>query len=187
MDTSLSVAQIAIIAIAVVVVIAIIAVVLARRNSKRLRSRFGPEYGRAIEERGNQQQAEAHLHAREERVRKYHLTPVSLEDRERFRAAWKRVQAIFVDNPRDATASADDLLGEVMTARGYPAGDFDQRLEDLSVDHANGVQNYRAAHEVAARHLRGEANTEDMRQAMIQYRNLLEELLGAHEELRAAS
>ena len=188
MDTSLGATQIIIIAVAVVVVLALVAAVfMARGRSRGLRSRFGPEYGRAVEESGSRRQAEAQLHAREKRVSKYHLKELPAEEKERFRAEWKRLQAKFVDNPKDATASADELLGQVMTARGYPGGDFQQRLEDLSVDHASTVQNYRAAHDVVMRHSRGEASTEDLRQAMIHYRSLLEELLGSQPELQAAS
>jgi hypothetical protein len=191
MLTSLSTVQLVIICVAIAVVVAIIvagvAFISSRASSRRLRSRFGPEYGRAVEESGSQHKAEGRLHAREQRVRKYHLKPLTAQEKERLRAAWKRVQVKFVDSPKDATASADDLLGQAMTARGYPAGDFQQRLEDLSVDHGGAVQNYRTAHDLAARHSRGEASTEDMRQAIIQYRTLLEELLGEDQELQAAS
>jgi hypothetical protein len=175
-----------IVALVIIVVLAAI-LYLRSQSSRRLKSKFGPEYGRAIEERGGAREAEASLHARESRVKKYRLKSLTVEDKERFAAAWRRVQARFVDNPRDATASADDLLGQVMSARGYPEGDFDQRLEDLSVDHAQTVQNYRAAHEAVLRHTRGEASTEDMRKAMIDYRALIDDLVGEPALLQTAS
>jgi hypothetical protein len=186
MDTN----TIEIAAIVAVVVIAILAAAIffARsRNSERLRSRFGPEYVRAVAESGDQHSAEAQLQVRAARVRQYQLHPLSVEDTERFGAAWRRIQARFVDDPRDAAEKADGLLGEVMSARGYPDDDFDQRLEDLSVDHAETVQEYRIAHDVAEKHARGDASTEDMRQAMIRYRTLFAELLGEPAPLKAAS
>ena len=179
----------------VVLALIVIATVVAiafylRTRTQHLRDRFGPEYERAVEQSGGQRQGEAQLQAREKRVREYGLKPLSQAERDRFDAEWRRVQAMFVDSPKDATVQADMLLGKVMTARGYPENaDFDQRLEDLSVDHAQSVQNYRAAQDVAQRHARGDASTEDMRQAMIHYRALFDELVGEAETptLKAAS
>jgi|SRR5579872_1410319 len=185
MDTN----TIEIAAVVAVVIILVIAAALFIRSqtTRRLKSRFGPEYTRAVDESGGAREAEAQLQARAARVRKYHLQPLAAEDKTRFGAAWRDIQSRFVDDPRDATASADDLLGQVMSARGYPDGDFDQRLEDLSVDHAQTVQNYRAAHEVVLRHSRGEASTEDLRKAMIDYRALVDDLVGEPAALEAAS
>ena len=163
--------------IAILVVIGI-AVAVMRTRTERLRSRFGPEYVRAVEDTGGQRQAEAALQARAARVRKYDLKPLSAEDRTRFGADWQKIQAQFVDDPPGAARAADGLLGDVMSARGYPMADIDQRLEDLSVDHGDAVQNYRLARDIVAKHARGDAGTEDMRQAMIHYRTLIEDLLG---------
>src|SRR5205085_7002437 len=124
-----------------------------------------PEYGRVVDETGGERKAQAQLKARVERVTQYGLRPLSPEDRQRFEGQWREVQTRFVDDPKGAAAQADDLLGRVMTARGYPEGDFGHRIEDLSVDHAQKVQDYRAAHEAVLAHARGEAGTEDMRQA----------------------
>jgi hypothetical protein len=174
--------------VAVVILVAIAAIFFVRSQSrKRLKSRFGPEYSRAVEESGGAREAEAQLQARAARVKKYRLTPLTTEDKTRFAAAWRGIQARFVDDPRDATAGADELLGQVMSARGYPDGDFDQRLEDLSVDHAQTVQNYRSAHDVALKHNRGEASTEDLRRAMIDYRALVDDLIGEPAALTATS
>lgn len=161
-----------------VLVIVGAALLWRRQTSERLRSRFGPEYVRAVEDAGGQRQAEAALQTRAARVRKYELRPLTAEDRDRFSESWRQVQAQFVDDPRAAAQSADDLLGEVMSLRGYPAADFGQRLEDLSVDHGDAVQNYRVARDIVQRNARGDAGTEDMRQAMIHYRTLFEDLLG---------
>ena len=150
---------------------------LRDRRSRQLRSRFGPEYSRAVEETGDRGKAETRLHRREKRVESLAIHPLASEDRARYVAAWRKVQAEFVDNPKDAVTRADELLGEVMVARGYPVSDFDQRSADLSVDHPMVVQNYRAAHDIALRHQRGEAGTEELRQAMIHYRALFDELV----------
>ena len=161
-----------------VLVVAAVAMAWLRYRTGRLRSQFGPEYVRAVEDAGGQRQAESALQARAARVRKYQLRPLSLDDAERFAAAWRQTQAKFVDDPAGAAAGADNLLGEVMSARGYPTADIDQRLEDLSVDHGDAVQNYRLAREIVSKHARGDAGTEDMRQAMLHYRTLFEDLLG---------
>jgi len=165
----------------VVAVLVVIGGALAwRRHTKeQLRSRFGPEYVRTVEETGGERQAEAALQTRAARVRKYNLRPLGPEDQQRYAAAWRRVQARFVDDPRAAAGEADDLLGQVMAARGYPPADAEQRLEDLSVDHGEAVQNYRIARDVTAKQAEGGASTEDMRQAMIHYRTLFDDLLGA--------
>jgi hypothetical protein len=112
-----------------------------------------------------------------ERVETLNIIPLSYKDREMYEAQWKDVQAGFVDDPGGAVEKADDLVGEVMAARGYPVGDFEQRAADLSVNHASEVDNYRAAHDIAQRQERGDANTEDQRQAMVHYRALFDDLL----------
>jgi len=157
------------------------------RRSKQLRSRFGPEYSRALEEAGDRQQAEAWLQRREKRVHSFDIRPLSAEDKARYLASWRKVQADFVDDPTDAVNRADALLGDVMAARGYPVSDFQQRSADLSVDHPVVVQNYRAAHDIALKHRRGEAGTEELRQAMIHYRALFDELVRTTETAHATA
>ncbi|HEX9159212.1 MAG TPA: hypothetical protein VF835_03210 [Rhizomicrobium sp.] len=165
-----------------VAIIALLAIAVAAyfywqtRQSKHLQSRFGPEYGRTVEEIGDRRKAEAALHKREARVEKFNIRPLAPEERARYVASWRKVQADFVDNPKAAVAHADELLGAVMGARGYPVSDFDQRSADLSVDYPELVQNYRAGHDIALRERRGEANTEDLRRAMIHYRALFDEI-----------
>jgi hypothetical protein len=106
-----------------------------------------------------------------------HIRPLAPGDRARFVESWERVQARFVDGPGSAVADADRLLGDVMSTRGYPVSDFEQRAADISVDHPRVLENYRAAHRGAIRHTEGHASTEDLRQAMIHYRTLFEELV----------
>ena len=185
----MSATELIIIAVIVLLLVAGAALFIRERRSRALRERFGPEYRRAVEESGAQSKGEADLAAREKRVRKYKLRSLTPDERQRCLAEWRTIQARFVDNPKDAAAKADDLLGRVMSARGYPDGDFDQRLEDLSVDHGETVQNYRAGHDVMLRRTRGDATTEDMRQAIIHFRTLFDELVGDGEAppMRAAS
>jgi hypothetical protein len=148
-----------------------------KRRTRRLRTQFGgAEYTRAVKEGGGQRQAEAALDKRAERVEGLHIRPLA-PDRARFVESWSRVQARFVDSPGGAVTDADQLLGDVMSTRGYPVGDFEQRAADISVDHPSVLANYRAAHQSALRQTEGQASTEDLRQAMIHYRTLFEELV----------
>lgn len=147
------------------------------RRTADLKSTFGTEYDRTVHEVGNEGKAETALAARQKRVASYTIKPLPADMRDHFVETWRKVQAQFVDDPKYSVTRADDLLGEVMSARGYPVRDFDQRAEDLSVDHAEVVQNYRSAHDIAIQHSRGEASTEDLRTAMIHYRALFDDLV----------
>lgn len=164
-----------------VVVVAIVAVIAwslgQRRRSARLRERFGPEYDRTVEQTGKQSKAEAELESRQERVESLDIRPLGADDRDRFRERWRIVQATFVDDPASAVTDADALIGEVMRARGYPVGDFEQRAADISVDHPQVVDHYRTAHQIAIRQRTGEADTEQLRQAMVHERALFADLL----------
>ncbi len=176
--SDLSTAQIAAIIAFIVLVGGVIVYQLQKRRTETLRRRFGEaEYENAIMERGGRRQAEATLDERAKRVHSLHLRTLSERDRLRFSSAWAQVQAHFVDGPAGAVAEADQLLGDVMAARGYPVGDFEQRAADISVDHPVVTQNYREAHAIAINHLNGKATTEDLRRAMIHYRALFEELV----------
>lgn len=150
-----------------------------RRRSEHLRDRFGPEYDRAVEAKGDRAKAEADLAQREKRVEKLNIRPLEPNERRDFIDRWSQVQARFVDDPPRAVAFADALLGDVMKARGYPVSDFEQRAGDISVDHPVVVEHYHKAHDIALRHQNGKASTEDLRQAMIHYRALFDNLVGA--------
>jgi hypothetical protein len=174
-------AWIAIIAAVVVVAIAIAGMFYMRkRRTQTLRSHFGPEYDRAIHEYGNQQKAEDALASRQKRMERVHIRSLGPGERDRFAEHWHVVQTKFVDDPAGSIAEADRLVCDLMVARGYPMSDFDRRAEDISVDHPRVVQHYRAAHDVAMRHSKGQASTEDLRKAMVYYRDLFDELLEAH-------
>ena len=178
-----------IIAVAAIVAAGIATVLLLRkRRSVKLKSKFGDaEYARAMKDSGNRGRAEAGLKERALRVAGFHVRPIVTADRTRFEDTWRRIQARFVDGPSGAVAEADQLLGQVMSARGYPVSDFEQRAADISVDHPLVMENYRTAHEIALRQVKGQANTEDLRQAMIHYRTLFEELVNEPDLARMKS
>lgn len=178
----LTATQIAIIVAVIVVIIGVVVYFLQRRRSERLREHFGPEYDRAVAEGGGRRHAESVLEQRTERVKKFHIRPLTAEDKERFTEQWDRVQAHFVDAPAGAVAEADQLLGDIMATCGYPMGDFEQRAADISVDHPIVTQNYRSAHEIALRQAKGQASTEDLRRAMIHYRALFDDLVNERRE-----
>ena len=186
--SAVSTTQIAI-AIAVVVMVAAgIAIwfFTSKRRTERLRTQFGAaEYTRAVKEGGSRRKAEAVLGERAERVEGLHIQPLAAGDRARFVESWAKVQARFVDGPGGAVSDADQLLGDVMSKRGYPVSDFEQRVADISADHPLVLDNYRAAHHTAVRQKQGQASTEDLRQAMIHYRTLFEELVAEPEAARA--
>jgi hypothetical protein len=180
-----------VIVIAVVVIVAVgIGIWLSarKRRTARLRTQFGgAEYTRAVKEGGGQRKAEAALDKRSDRVEGLHIRKLGAGDRARFVESWRRVQARFVDGPGGAVTEADQLLGDVMATRGYPVSDFEQRAADISVDHPLVLENYRSAHEIATRQTRGQASTEELRQAMIHYRTLFDELVSEPEVARAAA
>lgn len=170
--------------ILIVVVIAIAAAagwyVYRRERSRRLFSRFGPEYDRAVERYGSRARAEEELVARQHRMEKVHIRPLSEADRDRFSAQWQQTQTHFVDDPPGTIHEADRLVCDLMRARGYPVTDFERQAEDLSVDHPLVIKNYRLAHEIAERQDAADATTEDLRQALVHYRELFDELLEVH-------
>src|SRR5580658_637926 len=148
-----------------------------KKQSQRLQQRFGPEYDRAMTEFGSRTKAESALMAREKRVEHLDIVPLAPAEAARFTQAWSALQGRFVDNPKEVVVQADQLIRELMLKRGYPMGDFDLRAADISVDHPAVVENYRAAQAIAARDERGEADTEELRKAVVHYRALFDELL----------
>jgi hypothetical protein len=162
----------------VIVLLALLAFFAGRqRRSRKLQETFGPEYDRTVTETGDRRAAEAELLERTERREQFDIVPLEPEARDRYVEAWRHTQAQFVDEPAEATREADRLITSVMRDRGYPVDDFEQRAADLSVDHPQVVDDYRAAHAIAAANDRSEASTEDLRQALVHYRSLFEDLL----------
>jgi hypothetical protein len=167
-----------IIIIAILVVAAIVAAVVYDTRRRRLRQRFGPEYDRLVEETGSRTKAEAELANRQRRVAGLDIRPLDPAARARYSQGWAAIQERFVDTPQDAVMAAQRLVMTVMKERGYPTEGGDQMLADLSVDHANVLDHYRAAYDISQRAADNAATTEDLRQAMIHYRALFQDLLG---------
>jgi hypothetical protein len=150
-------------------------------RSRRLRRQFGPEYEQTLQETGNRRVAERELEHRRHRIEKVTLRDLGAEERREFGNRWRRIQVEFVDRPQEAVEAADKLVSEVMLARGYPGGDFRQRLADASVDHADVTADYRQARNIAEKSRQGQATTEELRQSLVCYRNIFQEMLGIEE------
>jgi hypothetical protein len=169
---------VAIIIIVAVVVVAALAFMFSRKQrSEHLQDQFGPEYERVVADTGSRHDAEQELATREKRRSALDIRPLERDVRDDYAAAWDHVQAGFVDSPNDAVGDADRLVHQVMRDRGYPVDEFDQRAADISVDHPEVVSDYRAAHAISVRNDEGDASTEDLRQAMVHYRSLFDDLL----------
>jgi hypothetical protein len=153
-------------------------VVARRRRSERLHDRLGPEYDRTVQAMGGERKARTELQERRKHVEALDIRPLSVSERERYLADWTAVQSKFVDAPGQAIVDADRLIMQVMQTRGYPVSDFDQQAADISVNYPALVSNYRAARELAVKNDQHLADTEELRQAMIHYRSLFEELVG---------
>src|SRR5690348_9828875 len=159
------------IVIAAVVVVAVIAMAARQRRTTALRQRFGPEYDRAVKDRQGRRPAEADLRDREKQRAQLDIRPLPEDIRMRFAEAWRDVQARFVDQPSEAVVAADRLVHSVMETRGYPMGDFDAQADLVSVDHPDVVENYRFAHGIRERAQAQRASTEDLREALLRYRD----------------
>ena len=171
-----------VIVIAVVVVVALIAMAARRRRTTALRQRFGPEYDRTVEAREDRRTAEADLREREKQRARLDIRPLPEDMRARFGQEWQNLQERFVDQPSEAVVAADRLVYSVMETRGYPMGDFDAQADLVSVDHPEVVENYRFAHGIRERAQAQQASTEDLREALLRYRSLFDELLRAHDD-----
>ena len=167
--------------IAAIIILAAVGWTMYRKKrSRELRTRFGPEYDRAFRQYGESAKAEDALLARQRRMEKVSIRPLTDAERERFANSWNGIQSRFVDDPSGTIRQADQLVADVMVARGYPMSDFNRRAEDISVDHPHVVSNYRTAHEIAQADETGQASTEDLRKAVVCYRMLFDELLETH-------
>lgn len=178
------------IAAAVVLLVLILAAIGAfiqrrRERTLALRNRFGSEYDRAVLKHGSAREAEGKLADRETRVEALKIRELGVTERERFVAEWHMAQSRFVDHPRMAVTEADDLINALLEARGYPQASFEQRAADVSVNYPRVMENYRVAHSVAVRLGQVEATTEELRTAMIQYRDIFDDLLQAPKSIEA--
>jgi hypothetical protein len=174
----MSTAGIVIIVVLVVIVLAVVGWFVAQdRRRRQLRERFGPEYDRTVDEQGNRRDAERELTLREERHAKLDIKPLSNTDRDRYAQQWTLIQQQFVDRPEHAVVEADRLVTVVMGERGYPTEGYHQQVSDLSVRHANTLDHYRSAHAIKTRNDDSRVATEELREAMVHYRSLFEDLL----------
>jgi len=163
---------VAIVVVAAIILIGVIAAALRSQRSRKLQERFGPEYDRVA--------ADA-----PKRREEFDIRPLDARDRDRYRTQWRDTQAEFVDEPATALRRADSLIQNVMRDRGYPVDDFDTRAADLSVDHPSVVENYRAGHAIATANEQGNAGTEELRQALMHYRALFDELIESRDREEA--
>lgn len=169
-----------------VVLAVVVWLIVQRTRSLRLKRRFGPEYDLTVSEFHSRAKAESELMKREDRVARLKIVPLTPTDAARFSQAWNELQSRFIDNPKGVVAQADQLVRQLMEERGYPMGDFESRAADISVDHPGVVATYRVAQAIAISDARGEADTEELRKAVIYYRTLFDELLGvAHDRVPA--
>ncbi len=182
---NLSVNVLIAIVVGLIVIGVLVLATVQHQRTTRLKRRFGPEYAAAVTQYGSRSKAEAELAKREARVSRMRLVPLSAADAARFSQAWRALQGRFVDNPKGVVSEADQLVRELMTKRGYPMGDFDRLAADLSVDHPTVVSNYRAARTIAVLDERGEADTEQLRKAVVHYRTLFDELLEIRRSMTA--
>ncbi|HEY6595195.1 MAG TPA: hypothetical protein VI011_14045 [Asanoa sp.] len=174
----MSTTQILVLVIVIVLVVAIAVFAWTAVRRRGLRERFGPEYDRVVAETDSRTAAERELRERERRHAELTLTPLSEESRARYAQAWQELQAQFVDDPARAVGQADELVTRLVAERGYPTEDYEDQLAHLSVEHARTLGHYRDAHEIHLRNERGEASTEQLRQAVVHYRTLVADLLG---------
>jgi hypothetical protein len=151
---------------------------IRRRNTKKFRAQYGEEYDLAIKKSGSEKKAQSELQGREKHIDKMDIRPLSDVEKEQYHKEWTAVQADFVNEPGKAIGAADHLIMEVMQLRNYPVSDFNQRAADVSIRYPELVKDYRAARDIAIKNTDQKATTEEMRQAMISYRSLFDELVG---------
>ncbi|MGA2489794.1 MAG: hypothetical protein ABSF99_06350 [Anaerolineales bacterium] len=168
--------------IAVVLVLVILGAILGsifarRQRSKRYSDKYGPDYGHTVKTMGNEKKAQTEMDERQKHVETLNIRSLSLSERERYLAEWKAVQSKFIDQPGPATVEADHLIMEVMQLRNYPVSEFEQRAADISINYPELVSNYRLARAIAIKNERHQADTEELRQALVYYRSLFNELL----------
>ena len=183
----MSTAQVTILVIVIVAVVLLVAVAVVFNRRRALRQRFGPEYDRVVESADDRRAAERELRERERRHAELELRPLDPAAHERYTQSWEEIQVRFVDAPEQAVGQADELVTRLIAERGYPTGDYDDQLSHLSVEHSRTLDHYRQAHDINERNARGEATTEQLRQAFVHYRALFADLLGTEPDRLAGS
>jgi hypothetical protein len=164
-------------ALVLIVIAGLVARGARRSRSQSLREKFGNEYDHAVQSAGNRKRAEQDLVSRVEEVEKHQIRPLTAAEQDRYRGDWQRVEKHFIERPTTAVVEADELVADIMRVQGYPMGDFEKHAAHLSVKHPRVVEHYRSGHKVMEG-APGSSSTEDLRQAMLHYRALFEELIG---------
>jgi hypothetical protein len=170
--------------LAVIVVIGVLSAVSRRSRTARLRDKFGSEYDYLVREHGSRRRAEEELAARAEEAKSIRIRPLSPVDADRFRREWQAIEAHFVERPAMAVSEADELVDQILRAQGYPLGDSEKHVAHLSTRHPRLAEHYRAGRDVIRNHAPGETSTEDLRQAMLHFRMLIDEILGPSDVVR---
>ncbi len=168
--------------IAVVLILVIVGVIMGlilarRKRSQQFHDKYGPDYDRTVKTMGNEKKAQTEMDERQKHVETLNIRPLSASERDHYLAEWNTIQAKFIDQPGQATVEADHLIQQVMQMRAYPISDFEQRAADISINYPDLVSNYRAAREIALKNGLHQADTEELRQALVYYRSLFDELL----------
>ncbi len=169
-----------IIALGVVLVFGVIIGLVYFFRSKRitgLKNKFGTEYDQTVKDMGGKKKARIELVARQKNIDGLDIQSLSASEKARYLTDWAVIQSKFVDQPGQAIGNADRLIMEVLQLRGYPVADFEQRAADLSITYPALVSNYRAARAIAVKNEQDQADTEELRQALIYYRSLFDELV----------
>lgn len=179
--------SVVILVVVIIVVLAVIAAFVMVSRRRALRRRFGPEYDRAVAEGDSRSAAERELRERERRHAQLELRELTPESRQQYATAWEQIQANFLDDPNAAVSEADELVTRLIAERGYPTGDYDEQVANLSVEHARTLGHYRDAHEINLVNAKGEATTEQLRQAVVHYRELFSDLLGTPRDTTSAT
>jgi hypothetical protein len=167
------------------VLLTIVGLIRRRRRTGLLRERFGAEYERSVEEAGSRLRAEADLEERIELHEALEIRDLELPVRRRYAESWRRLQLHFVDNPAEAVRDAGRLVDDLMQERGYTFADFEKRAAALSVDYPHLAGRYRDAQSLALDPDEHPPRTEELRQVLLDYRLILEELIDGqlvHEE-----
>jgi hypothetical protein len=173
--------------VAVLVIIGLISRGVRRSRTETLREQFGSEYDHAVRSVGSRSRAEGELLARAEEAKRFNIRPLTAVEQQRFRSDWNRLEMRFLERPTTAVVEADELIADIMRTRGYPMGDFERHAASLSVSHPGIVEHFRAGHSAIDANRDGKSSTEELRQAMLHYRALIDELLGTGSDDVASS
>lgn len=177
MSTTQVVALVVVVLVVAALVAAAVAVSRRRRRREALRGTFGPEYDRTVEQSGSRRDAERELEERQQRYASLQIRPLTAQSRARYVQAWGHVQGRFVDEPVLALTEADSLVSRLLAERGFPADATHEAEAMLSVEHRGVLDSFRAGHAIEERNSSASANTEDVRQGMLHFRNVFEGLM----------